>query len=145
MAVANVKVTCDVCGKEYTVRHVCRNRKGVEEFKEWLMGQNHSCPECYKKALREKQRVQEANIRSEFNISLPVPEGSEKQIAWAESIRTKFIKELDEYGVVLEEIEKRMPLFWKEVIQNSSSRFWIDNRMVKPLEKFNEYYNKEIE
>ena len=64
---------------------------------------------------------------------MPLLKGTEKQIAWAESIRAEKIKQLKQ--TIDKNINKEGELFEKfekivndEVINNTSAKYWIDNR-----------------
>nr|DAP82251.1 MAG TPA: hypothetical protein [Caudoviricetes sp.] len=108
-------VTHNICGTDV---HGERQRKA-----DWLATQ--LCYECYKKEQTEKAK--------ESNKDLPSLNGTEKQIAWAESIRAEKIKQLKQ--TIDKNINKEGELFEKfekivndEVINNTSAKYWIDNR-----------------
>lgn len=81
---------------------------GQEKNREWKKERIFSglCPECYKKKLKEER--QQANIESTAKSSemkLPQLTGSEKQIAWANTLRLKVI---ENYERQIEEFDNRM-------------------------------------
>ena len=57
------------------------------------------CPECYKKYL-EEQKEKNNRIAAEKSkeMELPELEGTEKQIAWANTLRIDFIKKVTDYA-----------------------------------------------
>lgn len=141
---------------KYDVTYICGHSDTIQLYgpgrdREWKLAREESklCPECYKKHLDEERARQNAEA-AEANqaAGLPALEGTEKQIAWAESIRfniqNKFkelIKALrshlehsagegsedSEWGRTkrrIEKYEKSMKL----ILQRSSAHWWIDNR-----------------
>lgn len=74
------------CGHTDTVQIYGKNEERERELK-WM--ENSLCPECYKKWKREdnKQKVQEIL----GDIELPLLTGTDKQIAYAESLRDEYI------------------------------------------------------
>lgn len=125
------------CGHTETHNIVGTNINGERERKaEWLAGR--VCTECS----RQQQRAKAA----EDNKGLPALTGSEKQITWAETIRTSAVKQLNELKDMIDpnHPESAIPLgIIDNVIQQSESRYWIDNRdtsyspnwMMKQLKK----------
>ena len=94
MAMANAKCHCVECGKDFTFRKEKRNRKEADEFEIWASANITLCPDC---SLKEKQQQEKTALEdyiSEFSQQHPLPEiqgVSEKQIAYADSLRSKFI------------------------------------------------------
>ena len=85
---------------KYEITYKCGHTGTVELFGkgsdrerklEW-MSKNHICPECLEK---EKQAAQKAIIEEAKNAGLPELTGSEKQVAWAISIRQTFIEAIE--------------------------------------------------
>ena len=85
---------------KYTVTYRCGHTgvidlggKGSE--REWRLKKEAEklCPDCYQEELDRKNK--EAAEKAE-QMGLPKLEGSEKQIAWAESIRSEIISKIDE-------------------------------------------------
>ena len=77
---------------------------------------SHLCPQCAKKE-REKQ-IAEENKNSEVlskEYGFPELAGSEKQVAWANTIRLDFYNEYEDY------------LATQEMIENeTTASFWLD-------------------
>jgi hypothetical protein len=98
------------CGHEVTL-NLTGPFKERESRIEWL--KNHDCTECYRKAAR-------ANAKAENMVEL---QGTEKQIAWAETIRAK---KLDQIANIVEDDEDRAAL--AAIKAETESRYWIDRR-----------------
>lgn len=84
------------CGHEGVVNIIGRHKD-----REWKKERAFSnmCPDCYKKYL-EKQ-IKEANqkaLEETKEMELPELEGTEKQIAWANTLRIDFIKKVTDYA-----------------------------------------------
>lgn len=84
---AKYTVTCADCGEEFTVQLV-----GPHKTRDWKLNNwEWVCDECARKR-REEQNRKAAESNSE--AGLPALEGSQKQVAWAESIRQKMAAQL---------------------------------------------------
>lgn len=105
---------------KYTVTHSCGHEREYQLYGkhterdrklEWLEAQE--CPACRK--AREIERATEG-------VELPALEGSPKQIAWAESIRAKFVQDIkaDKY------MDKDDAL--KTIASCTSAKVFIDER-----------------
>lgn len=139
------KETVFSCGHKGIVM-VHGNSKQKAEMVEWKSA-NMVCPECYKE---EKEREKKEKINT---MNAPELEGSEKQIAWANSIRNEFIlamdarikkTETDMKGIPFEKkcAERMLKKLkcntieeLKEVVKNILQRenqavYWIDTRDV---------------
>lgn len=84
------------CGHEGVVNIIGRHKD--REWKKERVFSN-MCPDCYKKYL-EKQ-IKEANqkaLEETKEMELPELEGTEKQIAWANTLRIDFIKKVTDYA-----------------------------------------------
>ena len=115
-----IQYSCGHFGEVYSV-----SRARIE----WLEREG-LCPECYK----EQQRAKAEKVSE----GLPELQGSEKQIAWAKDIRTKFYIACLEY-LEARELYKHAPdqvertanerKSFEEIIeQNVQTKWWIDNR-----------------
>ena len=132
---ARVKITlvCEECGQEFTHIHNCYNRDAADSYEEWTKENITVCPECYKKAKRTKERAaQEATAEAvndwlaSENISLSPLDGSEKQIAWANTIRLVAIYCI--YNVKEQIAEKNWETIWRHINKYADSKWWIENR-----------------
>ena len=114
------------CGHITTHNIVGTNVNNEREKKaEWLA--SRVCSDCYRKQL--------ANNAAETNKNLPQLTGSEKQIAWAESIRAKANKSI---SPILDQIKTNSSnnphvaeiaaSVVDDLFNKTNSSFWIDNR-----------------
>lgn len=106
MAKATYK--CPECGATITVTG--HNRNEADRKAAYMEAQGYTCFSC-----KCKQEHEEAEKKA-GEMGLPALEGSPKQIAWAESIRMKFL----EMNLSKEARE------W--MLSHTSARFFIDNR-----------------
>lgn len=89
MAMAEVELVCSTCGKTFTHRKKRYNRADADQYEEWARAHIDTCPDCFR-AKQQKEKELEAAARSS---QLPQLQGSEKQVAWANTIRDKMISE----------------------------------------------------
>lgn len=94
MAKARVTCKCTVCGSEFEHTHMCRNRTEADSYERWAAENITICPSCY--AAAKKADAQAARDKYIAAIAdahpLPVITGvSDKQIAYATSLRDRFI------------------------------------------------------
>lgn len=103
------------------------------EYLEWAK-ENKNCPECAAKLEAEKNR----------QAGLPALEGSEKQVRWAESIRSKFFSAFDEAAeTVMGKASANLDLL-SDLLTRVKSQYqsmtkaseWIDKRF--EMENYNE-------
>lgn len=87
------------------------------------------CPECYRKQRQEKRDAETAAAK-EVNAELPTLDGSEKQVAWAETIRAKFCAELKAKGFKFEmaETDAKLKSALDATLYNTSAKWWIEIR-----------------
>lgn len=128
----------------YTVTHTCghvvkHRLYGKRDYRQWQLGRlaGENCWECRKAV----QSAAAAEVAAE--VGLPTLEGSEKQVAWAETIRVKKLLEAsahrdrmlgwingnDQLGA--EEKEAAINLANEahdRLEQEQSAKWWIENR-----------------
>ena len=128
------------------------------------------CPECYKKHLiEEKERKNKEAAEKSAEMELPELTGTEKQIAWANTIRLKQINDvnskIDKLGKLLKEkglqvipeenitIKEVLDSFEYFIKTHTESKYWIEHRdteinlkhMIKEYKSYMETItNKEI-
>lgn len=110
------------CGHEGRVNIV-----GPTKDRQWKVDRHFEkmCPACWEKHLkeeREKERAKAAELADE--MELPELHGSEKQVAWANTIRVKLIENLDERAKN-DNLDGLIDWIIKVKI---AANFWIDNR-----------------
>ena len=49
MANASVTCRCRICGEEFTVARVCKNRKEADSWEEWAVNHYDTCDDCRKR------------------------------------------------------------------------------------------------
>jgi hypothetical protein len=127
--------------------------KERERKLEWYHN-SASCPDCYQKEKDEAKRIQNAEAaKSNTEMSLPKLTGSEKQIAWANTIRIDRIKRIDElinkgesiqnktrigeqeinlspaeYDQYLKPIHETVKDLRNKLLTHTSASWWIDQR-----------------
>lgn len=122
---AKYDVECPKCNTSYTVQLY-----GPGRDREWkLENFDWTCDDCKEKARQEEnQKAAAANA----DAGLPALTGSEKQIAWAETIRKQKISTLEEaltHRGISHSLDKdRFHASVAAIKNNSSARWWIDNR-----------------
>lgn len=124
---AKYKVTY-TCGHEGVVNII-----GPNKDREWKLAYEEAklCPDCYKAKLeaeRQKQNAEAAEANQ--TAGLPKLEGTEKQIAWAETIRKSILEGIE--SKVLSKInpeQKELTLKAFEAIKRQTkASWWIDIR-----------------
>jgi hypothetical protein len=122
---------------KYTITHTCGHTEEVQLFGKmedrerkikWLESQE--CDECRKaKANAEAAAAKEARGLADL-------EGSEKQIAWANTIREKAYKCVDALAPFASNPQaKAMMDGWKAKMDaETSAKWWIDNRNDLPTD-----------
>lgn len=95
---ARVKITlkCEHCGKEFEHIHMCRNSTEAGSYEVWARENLTTCPACYAEQKNAKRGAELSGYISRFSDRHPLPEitgVSEKQIAYASSLREKFIRD----------------------------------------------------
>lgn len=142
MAMAIVDLVCKECGNHFQHRKECYKRSDADSYEEWAKQNITLCPECLRAAARQKQEDQAAKLEQENE--LPALEGSEKQVAWAVSIRAKaFAASLcadysrEEISAAMEELKTDTDATAKErheietawrILTETSAKWFIDNR-----------------
>lgn len=122
MAIASVTIKCSECEKEFEHRRrKCYNRSDANDYEAWAAENITLCPDCYRKQKRAAEEAHDKELTKDIDFA-PLT-GSEKQIAWAEKIRTHALARLCEiYGDIDPEI---VELLTRTIVD---SRWWIDNR-----------------
>jgi len=142
---AKYSTKCERCGREMTVELFGKMEYRRYRLENWTW----ICEEC-----KAKEREEENRRAAEANASngLPNLNGSPKQIAWAETIRAKLVKELDELSQKIvtkweaydkktpkEEETKNKSLEIIETLKNETSAHkWIDRRNSSAIELLRE-------
>lgn len=147
MAKAYANCTCETCGSKFEKIMYGTNRRDADSKAEWAERTFTECPECEEKRVRAEREAENAaaEVKSR-EAGLPPLTGSEKQTAWATTIRQKIY---DTFTAALDEKERRVAeneaagkkvsrakescrrarLFvgWL-VLEHVAAHWWIDNR-----------------
>jgi len=120
----------------YTVTHSCGHTAdhkltGPQRYREYKLRKlaEDLCPAC-EEAERSKRNAEAAARNRE--MGLPPLTGTEKQVAWAESIRARIMKELDDElaaGLAAgEQITEEGQMLIDTLMAQTEARWWIDAR-----------------
>lgn len=135
------------CGHEGRVNII-----GPNKNRQWKADKRFEgkCEECYAKWLQEeRERINKEALEKAIEMELPELTGTEKQIAWGNTIRDKFIEKIDYYMDNIDKLERDLtnrtlePISEEEIenisenivdimdyiIENKTKSSWfIDNR-----------------
>lgn len=100
MARVKIELTCTECGKKFEHTHFCRNSSDAESYQKWAMENITICPSChYAYKLAEEQKELSHYLEG---YDLPRITGvSDKQIAFADKLRTRFVTDLSRQEIDL--------------------------------------------
>lgn len=117
-----------------------KNRRDAERYADWMMDKGHVCEKC-----AEKRREQENRVAAEQNAEAGLPElqGSEAQIGWAESIRsrlaTKVLERIAQISdAATQPTEQAIVAEMERGLRNEKASWWIDRRGADAEELFQE-------
>lgn len=135
MAVGTVTRICEKCGKEYEIRKKFMNRREADSWEEYMNGfekTNGLCRECYHEKMEAERATKEAEDAAKIEqFNMVELNGSEKQIAWANKIRTRLITMVTEQRNVND-------TFWEYVNKKTDASWWIDHRDIYDYKEFAE-------
>lgn len=95
---------CADCGTHVLV--IGRNRSDADRLAAWHKAEEHVCDDCRAKRLAiENAEAADANAAS----GLPALIGSEKQVAWAETIRAKMLPRIKEFRDLIPQRRRNLP------------------------------------
>ena len=137
------------CGHEGKVNII-----GKAKDREWKIERAFSnmCPDCYKKWLEEEhQRKNKEAMEEAKEMDLPELTGTEKQIAWANTLRKKFVDTVEDRIESLK--TKNAPKKTKRyqetldhiLLTKTEAKYYIDNRyqlVEDVIDSFKEEYKK---
>ena len=118
---------------KYEITYSCGHKGTVELFgpgkererKIWWYENRCDCPACAE-ANRRAKLEQQMEKDAEAGLA-PITIGSEKQIAWATSIRDQLIRRMMT-KVQPEYAERVNKIIAKIAVEKNDARWWIDNR-----------------
>jgi len=151
MAKATVSLECAECGERFSRSKVFQNRKMANDWESYIERQEgHQCTNCWKKEQDRIRTAERAEALAKANaqaaeLNLPALTGSEKQIAWATTLRQKIVDSLNAEKGIDEAQQKVWDSIKKEFLsRHTDSKYWIDNRSVYGTWKDIEAYRDEI-
>lgn len=86
MEIAKITYVCKSCGGIFLYEKQCHNRLEAEMFEQKAARRKRVCPACYRKSQTEAFDM----LITELNLP-PITGVSEKQIAYAASLRERFV------------------------------------------------------
>lgn len=141
MAKATAACTCCECGKSFTASRILASRDQANNWEEWAKSNIIQCDECRAKAREEEKAVANAKAAEETKeFELPELQGTEKQIAWANTIRIAYFKSYSKivakYAEILAAKRQQCEDDYKAFLEiaghlfatKTSAVFWIENR-----------------
>ena len=141
MAKATATCTCATCGKTFEFISYKNNSREARKFEEWAEANITECKECEEKRIAAKRAEENARAAAAAGErGWPVLEGTEKQVAWATTIREQqipgIIDQLEEALAHAREREKTERIEHYErciraieylIAHNTRASWWIDN------------------
>jgi len=137
------------CGHEGKV-HVT----GPMKNRQWIVDRKFEglCPECYEKHLEEERiKANEVAAEKAKEMELPELQGTEKQVAWANTLRQKMIDKINEGIKLHEDIKKpkiaenyRIALDYM-INNKTTAKYYIDNRGESILDLSKQLYKENKE
>jgi len=140
MAKARIDCATPDCSHKITIYG--GNRKDTDRKAEWAESEGFICEDC-----KENQRQEGNDKAAQANASAGLPEltGSEKQIAWAETIRAEKLSNIEKeankefnpleaeayYGDDQSMTEAQQNHAVRQIKRQTSASWWIDNRTTK--------------
>lgn len=130
------------------------NITGPVKNRQWIADRKFEglCPKCYEKHLEEERiKANEAAAEKAKEMELPELQGTEKQVAWANTLRQKMIDEINE-GIKLHEdinkpkIAENYRIALDYMINNkTTAKYYIDNRDESILDLSKQLYKENKE
>ncbi len=136
MARATAYCKCEKCGAEFEIEVYKPNRRTADSYAEWVSKTHTLCYDC-EKAITEAKRKEEneAAAKKAEEAGLPKLIGSEKQIAWATTIRQELVDKVMNTervhdGYDIDELKKNRELFMELINEGDllTAKWWIDYR-----------------
>lgn len=137
----------------YDVTHSCGHVErvslcGPNDAREWRLHQLEQIP-CSDCRAAEQARQSAEDAEKARKLELPALTGSERQVAWAETIRMRFVEKYEE------DYARQMPEYAEYVegaLKESRAKWWIENRdylwsdstMIAVVRKYREMMEDDI-
>ena len=128
MVTKTITTRCDYCGKDFETTKEFPTPEMANQWAKIAVKHYRECPECFKNGCSKDDRItftQHVAIQSE-QYGLPQLTGTEKQIAWGNSVRMKYF---EDFSVSQDEYTDCGVDFWLYVFENTTNSLdWIANR-----------------
>ena len=120
MANASVELVCSWCGETFHHEKIFRNREDAKSYGAWAQDNISLYLKCYSERMKQDElRKCEEKIG---NRELAPLSGTEKQVAWANEIRTQMV------ALLVGKSQDVSDDMWETINRFTSAEFWIDNR-----------------
>lgn len=126
------------CGHEGYVNVI-----GPSKNRQWKIDRAFSglCEECYKKHLEEERaKANQEALEKAKEMELPELEGSEKQVAWANTIRNNFLEKLDKTIDLINEDDELCIRTFRKMFKIKKNDENIKNKLISNLYKFQDLF-----
>lgn len=127
---------------------------GPMKNRQWIVDRKFDglCPECYEKHLEEERRkANESAAEKAKEMELPELQGTEKQVAWANTLRQNMIDKINERIKLNEDANKpkmvenhRIALDYM-INNKTTAKYYIDNRGESILDLSKQLYKENKE
>ena len=141
MAKGTAVCTCCECGKSFTASKILASRDQANNWEEWAKSNIIQCDDCREKEREEEKAAANAKAaESAKEFELPELTGSDKQVAWANTIRVAYFnsysKIVAKYSELLSSERQQCEVEFKSFLEvaehlfatKTSASFWIENR-----------------
>jgi hypothetical protein len=125
---AKAYFNCHACG--YSVAVVGRNRADADRLAEYRTQNEALCHDCWsQQRAEERAETSQQAAETAAHIGLPVLQGSEKQIAWAETLRRDNLARFEKLAEGLEGEQAALMREVGEAIRSQDkASWWINTR-----------------
>ncbi len=116
------------CGHTETKQLFGKTKDRDWQIKKWE--ESGLCSDCYRKSIEDaREKANEAAAAAASKLGLPDLIGTEKQVAWATTVRQGFIDEMLENLAKWEGDHEKETKIFEHIIENKlSASWWIDRR-----------------
>lgn len=125
-------ISCSQCGE--SIRVFGHSRADADRKAAYYESRGELCSDCYRQAKEEERKIaSEQSAKANQEAGLPELRGSEKQIAWAETIRAEQHASL--LGLIDKGITPAIQKAFREEVEawmaETSAHAWIERRDTK--------------
>ncbi len=134
MARATAYCKCEKCGKDFEIEVYKPNRRTADSYAEWVSKTRTICYDCEQEITEARRKEEnEAAAKKAEEAGLPQLVGSEKQIAWATTIRQSLVDEVmgsEHVSYEVSAVRKAKETFMELISGDEflTAKWWIDHR-----------------